>query len=84
MAFVYEEEKLELKYKDTVHEFRAPSAFEQKNISKRFREADENTDAVDLYVDFFVELGLPKDVLTKMTLKGLLDLFSYAVGTKKN
>lgn len=84
MGFVYEDEELELTYKGTVYKFRAPSAFEQKEMSRKFREADENTDAVDLYVGFFETLGLPKDVLGKMSLKGLLDLFSYSVGSKKN
>jgi hypothetical protein len=84
MGFVYEEEELELKYKEDVHKFRQPSAFEQKNMAKKFRNADENTDAVDLYVEFFVMLGLPDEVLNKMSLKGLLGLFEYAVGSKKN
>lgn len=84
MGFVYEEEELELSYKGTVHKFRQPSAFEQKEMSKKFKNADDNTDAVDLYIEFFKGLGLPEDVLGKMSLKGLLDLFSYTVGAKKN
>lgn len=84
MGFVYEEEELELTYKGTVYKFRQPSAYEQKEISKTFRQADENTDAVDLYISFFKSLGLPEEILGKMSLTGLLDLFSYAVGAKKN
>lgn len=84
MGFVYEDEELELTYKGTVYKYRQPSAYEQKQMSKKFKEADDNTDAVDLYIEFFKELGLPEDVLGKMSLKGLLDLFSYTVGAKKN
>ena len=84
MGFVYEEEELELTYKGTTHKFRQPSAYEQKEMSKKFKNADDNTDAVDLYIEFFKQLGLPEEVLGKMSLKGLLDLFSYTVGTKKN
>lgn len=84
MGFVYEDEELELTYKGTAYKYRQPSAFEQKHMSKKFKEADDNTDAVDLYIEFFKELGLPEDVLGKMSLKGLLDLFSYTVGAKKN
>lgn len=84
MGFVYEDEELELNYKGTVHKYRQPSAFEQKELSKKFKEADEKTDAVDLYIDFFKVLGLPEDVLGKMSLKGLLGLFDYTVGAKKN
>jgi hypothetical protein len=84
MGFVYEEEKLELTCQGVVYPFRQPSAYEQKNMAKKFRDADENTDAVDLYIEFFVSLGLPADVCGKMSLKGLLGLFEYAVGSKKN
>jgi hypothetical protein len=84
MGFVYEEEELELTYKGVAHKFRQPSAYEQKEMSKKFKAADENTDAVDVYIEFFKQLGLPEEVLGKMSLKGLLDLFGYAVGTKKN
>lgn len=82
--FVYEEEELSLKIKGQAHTFRQPSAYEQKALSQRFKEADENTDAVDLYVGFFVELGLPKEVVSKMSMKGLVDLLGYATGAKKN
>lgn len=84
MGFVYEDEELELKYKEDVYKFRQPSAFEQKEMSKKFKNADDNTDAVDLYIEFFKQLGLPEEILGKMSLKGLLDLFGYTVGTKKN
>ena len=84
MSFEYVEEEMSLKYKGEVYKFRQPSAYEQKEISKTFRLADENTDAVDLYIDFFKLLGLPSEVLLGMSLQGLLDLFSYAVGAKKN
>jgi hypothetical protein len=84
MGFVYEEEELELSFNGVAHKFRQPSAFEQKEMSKKFKNADENTDAVDLYIEFFKQLGLPEEVLGKMSLKGLLDLFGYTVGTKKN
>jgi restriction endonuclease S subunit len=84
VSFVYQEEELELKIKDESFKFRQPSAYEQKAMAKKFREADEQTEAVDIYIDFFVSLGLPKEVLEKMSLKGLLDLFAYTVGSKKN
>lgn len=84
MSFKYEDEELELVYKSAVHKFRAPSAYEQKATAKKFREVDENTDVIDLYVEFFVSLGLPQDVLEKMSVKGLTELFTYAVGSKKN
>lgn len=84
MGFTYEDEKLELNYGGKTYEFRAPSALEQKATAKKFREADENTDASDLYLDFFKSLGLPEEVLVKMSMKGLMGLFEYAVGAKKN
>jgi hypothetical protein len=84
MGFVYEDEELELTVKGVVYKFRQCSAYEQKEMSNKFKNADDNTDAVDLYIDFFVSLGLPREVLEKMSLKGLLDLFGYTVGAKKN
>jgi len=84
MGFVYEEEKLELKVGDKVYPFTTPSAKQQQLTSLKFRNADDNTDAVDLYIEFFESLGLPKEVLEKMSMKGLTDLFSYALGSKKN
>ncbi len=84
MGFEYKEEELDLTFKGEVYKFRQPSAYEQKEITKTFRQADADTDAVDLYINFFKELGLPEEVLGKMSLQGLLDLFSYAVGAKKN
>lgn len=84
MGFQYEDEELELNYKGTVYKFRAPSALEQRATSKKFREASDDVDALDLYVEFFENLGLPKEVLEKMTMKGLMELFSYSLGAKKN
>lgn len=84
MSFNYEDEKLELNYSGTKYPFRAPSALEQKATARKFREADENTDASDLYIEFFKSLGLPEEVLIKMSMKGLMGLFEYAVGAKKN
>jgi len=84
MSFEYKEENLVLIYKGQNYEFRAPSAIEQRQISRKFKEADENADVVGLYVDFFVQLGCPQDVLEKMSMTGLLDLFAYSVGAKKN
>lgn len=84
MGFQYEDEELELNYKGESHKFRAPSAYEQKQLSDTFKNADESTDAVTIYVDFFVSLGLPKEIVSKMSMKGLLGLFEYAVGSKKN
>ena len=84
MGFQYDDEELELIYKGQSYKFRAPSAMEQRATSKKFREADEDVDAVALYTDFFVSLGLPLEVLEKMSMKGLMDLFSYSLGAKKN
>jgi hypothetical protein len=84
MGYEYIEEQLELKYKGEVYPFRPASAYEQRALNNKFKEADENTDAVDLYINFFKELGLPEEVLSKMSLKGLLGLFDYTIGTKKN
>lgn len=84
MGFEYIEQELELKIKDKVYKFREPSAYEQKQISKKFREADENTDAVDLYLDFFAQLGLSREIIGNLSFQGLIDLFSYSVSTKKN
>lgn len=84
MGFKYEDEKLELDFKGTIYMFRAPSALEQQAVSKKFKHADENTDALDLYIEFFESLGIPKDVSSQMSMKGIVELFSYAVGAKKN
>jgi len=82
--FEYQEEELSLKMGDKVYNFRQPSAYEHKLISRKFKEADENTDAVDIYQDFFIRLGLPEEVVQKLPFKGLVDLFGYSVGAKKN
>lgn len=84
MSFEYVDEILELKYQGQSYSFRAPSALEQKQIAKDFKNASEETDVIEMYVSFFVQLGLPKEVLEKMSVKGIVDLFSYAVGSKKN
>lgn len=86
MGYKYEDETLELEYGGETHKFRAPSALEQKATARKFREAtnDDTVDASDLYIEFFTNLGLPKEVLVKMSMKGLMGLFEYAVGAKKN
>lgn len=84
MGFVYEEEELELNFKGEIYKFRQPSAFEQKEMSKKFQNAESEVDPIDVYIELFKTLGLPEDVVIKMTLKGLLDLFSYTVDAKKN
>jgi len=86
MGFQYEDEELELIYKGQTYKYRAPSAIEQQGTAKKFKEKadDETVGAADLYINFFVELGLPKEVLEKMSMKGLTDLFLYTVGAKKN
>jgi len=89
MGYKYEDEELEFEYKGQVYKFRAPSAVEQKAVSKKFKEydiekAEPDSDPIDLYINFFVELGLPLDVVSKMSSKGLFGLFEYAIGTKKN
>lgn len=84
MGYVYEEKELELTVKGKVYKFRQPSAIEQKEMAVKFREASDDTHAVDMYVDFFVNLGIPKDVLVKFSMEGLIGLFGYAVGAKKN
>ena len=86
MGFTYEDEELELTYKGTTYKFRAPSAIEQKQTAKKFRDAatDENVDASDLYIELFVMLGLPLEIMQKLSMRGLTELFSYTVGAKKN
>jgi len=86
MGFTYEDEELEFTYKGVTHKFRAPSAVEQKQLSKKFRDAanDENVDASDLYIEMFVMLGLPLETMQKLSMRGLTELFSYTVGAKKN
>lgn len=84
MGFTYEDETLTLSYKGVDYTFRAPSVIEQRKLGKAFKEADEGIDAFDLYINFFKELGLPEEVLSKMSMKGIISLFEYAVGVKKN
>jgi hypothetical protein len=86
MGFTYEDEELELVYKTEIYKFRAPSAIEEKALSAEFQayKPGESKDPVDLYIDFFVNLGLPAEVLSKMSSKGLTALLAYATGTKKN
>lgn len=85
MGFKYEDEELELELKDQKIKFRAPSALEQKAISKKLKEFDEETeDPVEIYMAFFESLGLSREVTGKMSFKGLMDLFGYSVGVKKN
>jgi len=84
VGYKYEDEELELNFKGQVVKFRAPSAREQQAVSKRFKEADENQDALDLYIEFFESLGISKEMTSQMSMKGIVELFSYAVGAKKN
>lgn len=86
MGFKYEDEKLELDYAGKKYEYRAPSALEQRALNKKFQAAqgDDTVDATDLYLEFFKSLGLPEEVLIKMSMKGLMGLFEYMVGAKKN
>ena len=88
MGFVYEDEELELEYMGKKYKFRAPSAIEQDKTLKKFQDAgnteDKKASATELYFEYFKDLGIPEEVLSKMTFKGLSDLFSYTVGAKKN
>lgn len=84
--FQYEDEQLPVKIKGKEYSLRAPSAKEQDDISKMFTDAKgkEGVSAVEIYANFFETIGLPKEVSMSMTLKGMVDLFSYVVGAKKN
>jgi len=84
MGFVYEAEKLSLEYNGATYEFKAPTAKQQRAIGNAFKSADDDTDVVEVYIAFFVELGLPREILEEMTLNGLISLMSYSVGSKKN
>jgi len=83
--FEYNEAKLELNIKGTKYEIREPSAQEQEEISGEFKDVSESgKSAVQIYTDFFEKLGLKKDVTMGMSMNGLLALFAYVVGSKKN
>lgn len=87
MGFIYEDEELELTYKGVAHKFRTPSVVEQKQFNKKLGKANEEdatVDVFDLYIEFFKNLGLPEEVLTKMSTKGLSGLFEYSIGLKKS
>lgn len=84
MSFEYKDEELVLVVRGTKYPFRAPSAKEQRQIAKTFKEANEDMDVLEIYVGFFVALGLPREVLETMSMRGLVDLFTYAIGGKKN
>lgn len=88
MGFKYEDEELELHFQAQAYKFRAPSAKEQqafiRGLSSIGKDEKEGLDIVDHYVEFFKGLGLPEDVLVKMSMKGLAGLLDYATGSKKN
>ena len=87
MGFQYEDESLELNYKGQSYAFRAPSHLENKALVANLRAmkaGDDSIDPIDEYVNFLVSLGIPKEILEKMSVKGILSLFEYSVGAKKN
>lgn len=88
MAEVFElnSEKLEVKINGTVYEFNEPSAEATRVMQDKFKNFDENGDAdpLDIYRNFFSELGLPPEALKPLSSKKILELFSFSVGAKKN
>lgn len=88
MAEVFElnSDKLEVKINGKVYEFNEPSADATRDVEKKFKSFDSNSDAdpLDIYRNFFNELGLPPEALKPLSSKKILDLFAFAVGAKKN
>lgn len=88
MAEVFElnSEKMQVKINGTVYEFNEPSAEMAKELEKKFKNFDTNSDAdpLELYRTFFSELGLPPEALKPLSSKKILELFAFAVGAKKN
>ncbi len=82
-GFKYEAEELSLEIGDKKYPFREPSHIEQSSLKAKFESASPEN-AFNIYIDFFVGLGLPKEPLDKMSVRGLIGLFEYAVGAKKN
>ena len=88
MAEVFEinTEKMHVKINGTAYEFNEPSADQTRAMQLRFKDFDTEADAdpLDIYRDFFKELGLSCEALKGLSSKKILDLFAYAVGSKKN
>lgn len=88
MAEIYEinTEKMTVKINGTPYEFNEPSAEQTRAMQLRFKDfdADSEADPIEVYREFFKELGLPADALKGLSSKKILDLFAHAVGSKKN
>lgn len=85
---VYElsDDKMQIKIKGQVYEMSEPTIDQTKAVQKRFEDCNvaEGQDPIDIYVDFVVELGLPQEIAKGLSVRKLTDLYSYAVGLKKN
>jgi hypothetical protein len=94
MAEVFElnSDKLDIKINGTPYSFNEPSVDDVKSLHKKLKDLEaqleENAELdvsyLDVYKDFFAGLELAPEALSKLSAKKILELFAFAVGTKKN
>jgi hypothetical protein len=67
----------------TVYEIRKPSIKEVQELTEALKKAGE-TGTVDVVLDHYESLGLPKNISVEMTLETLTLLGEHLNGAKKN
>ncbi len=85
--FEIKQETMQVKLSGEVIEFRAPTSLEEESLSLAFKEFDVETSSSHptvIYKDFLGKLGIPREKLDQLSSKNITDLFSFAIGSKKN
>lgn len=89
MSEIYEieQETLKVKLLGEIIEFRAPTSVEEESVQEEFKSYDSATSSIhpmQIYKNFLINLGVPKEKLDKISNNKIMDLFGYSIGSKKN
>ncbi len=82
-----EEEIVKVKIKGIEYSFEAPGSKVTRSVRAEFKAASHESyegDPIDIYINFLVKLGLPKEVIEALSDKKIMEVFGIALGSKKN
>jgi hypothetical protein len=82
MSFVADADEFTAKIGGKEYKMAYPTHGQTKKLQAKLKDLGD-LEPVDVYADFMVELGLPKDVFEKMSLKNIMALVKYTLDVEK-
>jgi hypothetical protein len=83
LVFEAKEKKMTLNLYGTKHLIRVPKIKESNELREKLNSADAK-DAVQIYFDFFLSVGIPQDALDILDTLDISELVSFLLYPKKS